>query len=140
MNNKAHLSLVLLGLLVLGACSTIQPGNDPLIVETERVLTVGKGTMELVTDVDESNRTFWATNAPAFHQFVEWLRVKVTVNETNIMRRGPAILTSLNTVKLEYKQHKASSNAVYTALATAQSVLNQAQLWLATVNTNTVPR
>lgn len=140
MNNKARLSLVLLSFLVFGACSTIKPGNDPLIVETERVLTVGKGTMELVTDVDEANRTFWATNAPDFHQFVEWLRAKVTVNETNIMRRGPAILTSLNTVKLEYKQHKASSNAVYTALATAQSVLNQAQLWLATVNTNTAPK
>ncbi len=140
MNNKASLSLALLGLLLLGACATILPGNDPLVVESERVLTIGKGTLELVTDVDEANRTYWATNAPGFHQFVEWLRTKVTINETNVMRRGPAILNSLNIVKLEYKQHKASSNQLYTALATAQSVLNQAQLWLAQVNTNSAPR
>lgn len=140
MKKSLNLSLVLLGLVLVGGCATILPGNDPLVVETERVLTVGKGTLELVTDVDEANRTFWATNAPAFHQFVEWLRTKVTFNETNIMRRGPAILMSLESVKIQYKQHKASSNAVYTALATAQSALTEAQTWLSTINTNSISK
>lgn len=140
MKKSLNLSLVLISLLLVGGCATIGPGNDPLVVETERVLTVSQGTFELVTTVDDANRQFWKTNAPPFHEFVEWLRTKVTLNETNIMRRGPAMLQSLNNVKLEYKQHKASSNAVYTALATVQSALNEAQTWLATVNTNSVPK
>lgn len=140
MKKSLHLSLVLFSLLLVGGCATILPGNDPLVVETERVLTIGQGTFELVTTIDDANRSFWKTNAPPFHEFVEWLRTKITLNETNIVRRGPGMLQSLNNVKIEYKQHKASSNAVYTVLATVQSALNEAQTWLATVNTNTIPR
>lgn len=140
MKKSLHLSLVLFSLLLVGGCATILPGNDPLVVETERVLTIGQGTFELVTTIDDANRSFWKTNAPPFHEFVEWLRTKITLNETNIVRRGPGMLQSLNNVKIEYKQHKASSNSVYTVLATVQSALNEAQTWLATVNTNTIPR
>ncbi len=138
-NLLVDIPLVILFFSFIG-CSTIQKGQDPLVVEAERIITVGQGSMELVTTVDEANRNFWKTNAPAFHQFVESLREKVIFNETNIMRRGPAILNTLNTIKLEYKASKINSNALITAIATAQSVLNQAQLWLAQVNTNSAPR
>lgn len=131
-------AMMLLASLI--GCASIQKGQDPLIVEAERVLTIGKGTLELVTAVDEANRAFWATNAPAYHQFVESLRQKVVFNETNIMRRGPAILVSLDNIKLQYKASKASSNALITAIATGDSVLREAQMWLATVNTNSIPR
>lgn len=132
--------LFVIPLIFLTACASIQKGQDPFVVEAERVITIGQGTMELVTTVDEANRGFWKTNAPAFHEFVESLRTKVVLNETNIMRRGPAILTSLNNVKLQYKASKTSSNALITAIATADSLLREAQMWLATVNTNSVPR
>jgi hypothetical protein len=116
-------------------CSHLQPGADPLVVNVERVETVGKSTFDLVLHVDHTDRGFWATNAPAFHSFCDWLRQPITIEATNTLPRASALLLSLDDVKLDYKAARCSSNAVIEALATFQGILNQAIAW-STVVTN----
>jgi hypothetical protein len=43
------------------------------------------------------------------------------------------MLVSLDDVKLDYKAARVSSNAVFTALATVQSAMNQANSYLSVV-------
>ena len=135
------LALMAVSLYFVG-CAAIQPGNDPLIVNVERTETIAKGTFDDVLGIDNANRAFFRTNAPAFHNFCEWLRAPQTVpDETSTngalstLPRCSAMLVSLDEVKLAYKNSRASSNEVFTALATVQSAMNQANSWM-TVTTN----
>ena len=114
---------------MLIGCSSLQPGADPLVVNAERVETVGKSTFDLVLNLDNSNRPYWQSNAPAFHDFCQWLRQPQTIEQTNTLPRAAAMLLSLDDVKLDYQSARSSSNALVEALATFQGVLNQAQAW-----------
>lgn len=114
-------------------CVPLAPGADPIVVRVEQTETVAKSTFDLALNVDNSNRAFFATNAPAYHSFCEWLREPQTVEETNTLPRAAALLVSLDDVKLSYKASRASSNDVFTALATVTSAVNQANAWLTTV-------
>jgi len=61
----------------LAACATLNPGADPLVVRTEQVQAGADATVDFVLNIDQSNRGFWLTNAPAFHNFCEYLRTRV---------------------------------------------------------------
>ncbi|HWC60859.1 MAG TPA: hypothetical protein VHC44_14280 [Verrucomicrobiae bacterium] len=121
--------------LWLVGCVQLQPGADPIVVRVEQTETVAKSSFDLVLNVDNSNRPFFATNAPPFHRFCEWLREPQTVEQTNTLPRAAAMLVSLDDVKLAYKNASVGSNDVLTALATVQSAMSQANAWL-TVVTN----
>lgn len=125
-------------------CARLQPGADPIVVNVERSETVAKSTFDLVLSVDNSKRDYFRTNAPAFHNFCEWLREPQTIREsgnpidnigTAVLPRASAMLYSLDVVKLDYKQARASSNELFTALGTVNGVVDQASTWL-TVITN----
>jgi len=117
-------------------CASIQPGNDPLVVRTEQTLATGKSLFDTTLGIDHANRPFFATNAPAFHIFCEWLREPQAVPElSGTLPRASALLYSLDTIKRDYQASKASSNTLYTALATFESVSSQAGAWL-TIATN----
>ena len=112
-------------------CATLKPGADPLVVRTEQALTMGKSSFDLVVLFDHANRPFWATNAPAFHAFAEWLRQPQPVPEiTNTLPRAAAMLYSLDVIKRDYQASKASSNYLWSALVTFESAANQASAWL----------
>jgi hypothetical protein len=115
--------------LFVTGCAPLQPGADPLVVNVERAELVGKSTFDLILNVDNSNRSYWATNAPAFHEFCQWLRQRQTIERTNTLPRCVAMVLSLDDVKLDYKAARSSSNALTEALATFSSVLNQATSW-----------
>ncbi|MGO8839463.1 MAG: hypothetical protein ACLP7I_12025 [Limisphaerales bacterium] len=124
--HAAALSAVI---LFAAGCASTQPGADPLVVNVERAETVGQSTFTLLLDVDNSNRPYWQTNAPAFHTFCQWLRQPQTIEGTNTQPRAIALLLSLDDVKLDYKAAQTSSNALTEALATFQGVLSQASAW-----------
>lgn len=115
--------------LLLG-CVALRPGADPLVVRTEQTLQTAGSTFDLVLRLDHSDRGFWRTNAPGFHNFCEWLRAPlyVTPPGTNLAR-ALALQLQLDTVKREYKAARANSSDVLTALSTLQSALNQAGAW-----------
>ena len=119
----------------LAGCSTIAPGNNPLIVRCEQTQKVATATFQAVVEVDNVNRAFWQTNAPGFHRFCEWLRAPMIVGETNVFPRGVAMLWELDQVKLAYKEKKKGESEVVKVLATVEQALASAQNWL--VNTKT---
>lgn len=110
-------------------CATLQPGADPLVVRAEQVETVAQSAFDTVVILDNSNRAFWLTNAPAFHQFCEWLRTPVTIESTNSMRRGLAMVKLVDNAKLIYKANKSQSNILVQALSDLQGAVTQAQSW-----------
>lgn len=130
-NNALNLfvGLALLGSLALG-CAHLAPGADPLVVRVEQTQTTAKGAFDLVLKFDHANRPYWRTNAPAFHDFCEWLRVPTTTTAGVSLPRCSAMLWTLDSVKVAYKAGSASSNALVTALATVTEAANQANAWL----------
>ena len=126
------IKITVLAALVAGifiGCATLQPGADPLVVRAEQVETVAASAFDTVVILDNSNRGFWLTNAPAFHQFCEWLRTPVTIESTNTMRRGLAMVKLADDAKLVYKANSSQSNILVQALSDLQGAVTQAQSW-----------
>jgi hypothetical protein len=130
------LSTCLLAFVILG-CASVASGNDPLIVRGEQAEKGGIVIFDAVVNQDDSNRAFWKTNAPAFHAFAEWLRSPITIEQTNTLPRGVAIIKQLDDLKLAYKASASYSNAYYSALVTAESAITQGSAWI-TISTNSV--
>lgn len=135
------LSLVgLLGLIGLLGCATVDPNADVLVVRTEQSLSTANATFDFVLRVDQGNRPFWRTNAPAFHQFCEWLRTPQSYGVSTVPR---AVVLQLNVddLKLAYKQSKTAgnSNALYTAWAVLNQAVLQSTSWSNIVTTPTHP-
>lgn len=122
--------------LIVPGCATLAPGADPLVVRTEQSETTAKSTFDFVLNLDNSDRGFWRTNAPGFHNFCEWLRQPQPAG-TNILPRCSAMIWDVNMIKADYKASRASSNTLYTILVTLESALNQASSW-STLVTNSV--
>lgn len=129
----AFVVVIFLLIPVLGSgCAHLQPGADPLVVNAERTETVAESTFTLVLDADNTDRGYWRTNAPAFHNFCEWLRQPQTVEDsygTNTLPRALAMVLMLDDIKLDYQASKASSNAVLEAITTLESATSQALSW-----------
>jgi hypothetical protein len=137
----AALSAIVFVFIIVG-CAHVEPGQDPIIVNAERVQTIATPTFDILLETDNANREFWQSKASAFHDFCEWLRERQTAELadgtiTNV-QRAIALQLNLDKVKLDYKASKVSSNAVIEVTATLKSIERQANAWLLIV-TNPVP-
>jgi len=139
---KKLLIIPLLALFIVTGmtCRPLDPGADPFVVRVEQSQTVANATFDFVLNLDQSNRPFWRTNAPAFHQFCEWLRTPQKYG-TNTVPRAVLIELNVSDLKLAYKASRTSGNS--NALWSAWSVLNQAIIqstsWSNIVTTPTHP-
>lgn len=124
------LAASIIGLLILIGCAHLTPGADPLVVRVEQTQSGAMGTFDLVLHEDQANRSFWATNAPAFHSFCEWLRTPQKYNGSNVAR-CVAIQFNVDDLKLAYKAGKTTgnSNALYTAFTVLSAAVGQASSW-----------
>jgi len=113
----------------LTSCAQLRPGADPLVIRAEQTESAAKVTFDLVLNIDNADRGFWRTNAPAFHNFVEWLRQPQIVWPPNVLPRASAMILSLNTIKVEYALSLQSSNALVSAIAVLQSAATEANAW-----------
>lgn len=111
-------------------CASLNPGSDPLIVRTEQAETAAQSTFDFVLSIDNSDRGFWKTNAPAFHQFAEWLRTP-TPYQNSTVARCVAMQLNVDDLKLAYKAAKnaPNSNALNTAVMVLSTAVNQAAAW-----------
>lgn len=126
--------------LTTGAtCRKLDPGASPVVVRTEQLLTSAQATFLFTLQVDQKDRGFWRSNAPAFHAFCETLRRPTTYQGTNVLPQYRVWLLSLDDVKLDYKAGRTSSNALATAGAALTSLMNQASAW-STIVTNRQPQ
>ena len=115
----------------LAGCASLNPGADPLVVRVEQALTVANASFDLVLRVDQADRGFWKTNAPAFHSFCEWLRTPISTYGDGNQPRAVGLQLNLDGLKNSYKANKtaAGSNALFTALLTLNSAVNQSASW-----------
>lgn len=131
------IAVVIICAAALSGCAKIQPGADPVVVNTERFLSSAQGTFLFTLQVDNADRGFWKVKAPAFHEYCETLRrpTPYPFNSTNYLPQYRVALLGLNDLKNDYKAGRASSNALLTALSTLQGLQQQAVAWL-TITTN----
>ena len=133
-NGPVKALVLFLGLAGLAVgCVALKPGADPLVVRVEQTQTVAKSAFDNVLQIDNGNREFYRTNAPAFHAFCEWLRQPQPVpGLATPLPRDYALLWNLDQVKLAYVQAKtiSNSNAVVEILATVSSAASQANDWI----------
>ncbi len=127
-------------ILFTPGCKTLDAGADPFVVRVEQTQTVVEGGFDLLLNVDNLDRGFWRTNAPAFHQFCETLRFPVPVAgvpNRPTLPRYIAAQWELDQAKLYYKFAKSSSasNSLQVALITLQGLSEQTTAWL-TIVTN----
>lgn len=141
---KILLLPLVLSLLLVG-CSTLNPNADPFVVRVEQAQTTAYATFDFVLHMDQANRGFWMTNAPAFHGFCEWLRTPMTYTSMGTPRadvpRCVVMQLNVDDVKVAYKLAKTSgnSNALYLAFATLNAALGQAASWSNIVSSPTHP-
>ena len=124
-------------LFIAVGCASIQPGQDALVVNAERLETVSASAFDTVVILDNSNRSFWITNAPAFHGFCEWIRTPITIESTNTLPRGLAMIKLVDDAKLVYEVNKSQSNILIQVVADLQGVFNQASSWTLIVQSPT---
>ena len=117
-------------LVWLVACASLNPGADAFVVRVEQAQTAAGATFDLVLRVDNSDRGFWRTNAPAFHQFCEWLRTPQKMQGSNVAR-AVALQLNVDDLKFAYKQSNTTgnSNALWTAFRVLSAVISQADSW-----------
>lgn len=133
----AMLSLALI--LTSTGCAPLQPGADPVVVRAEQAEAAASSSFHLALQLDQLDRGFWRTNAPAFHGYCEWLRIPTPYQTTTILPRYRVLLLSFDDVKLDYKAGRATSNILFTAVTTLQSAASQAEAWLTIVSSTNQP-
>lgn len=118
-------------LATIQGCATLAPGADPLVVRTEQVQSIAGPGIDFVLHFDNSDRGFWRTNAPPFHNFCEWLRTPIPYTNGATLPRAILMQVNVDDLKQAYKFSKTSgnSNALYTALGTLSAALTQATSW-----------
>jgi len=126
-----------IALLAIIGCVHLQPGADALVVRAEQLETTATASFDLVVSVDSAQRAFWATNAPAFHQFAEWLRAPIMETPNPNERRGLALILQLDDAKAQYLVNKSSSNALLTAISDLSFAEQQASAWSVIIKTPT---
>lgn len=123
-------AVVCLTSLYYTGCATIDPKADKFVVQVERSQTVAASSIDFVLNLDQENRPFWRTNAPAFHSFCSWLRTPVPYQGTNIQR---ALVMQLNVDDLKqiYKAQRnaGSSNNLYNAWQVLKGAISQSTSW-----------
>lgn len=122
--------------VVIG-CKTVTAGSDPVVVHAEQIEASADAAFQLVVSLDNSDRGFWTTNAPAFHNFAEWLRQPVPVPSNPNEPRGLGMILLVDQAKLAYETNNAMTNVLNTALADLQTALNQASAWSTIIQTPT---
>lgn len=132
--------LLLLIPLVFIGCQTLNPGADPFVVRVEQTQMGALATFDFIVYMDHANRAFWRTNAPAFHNFAEWLRTPQSYG-TSVVSRSVAIQLNVDDMKLAYKASKtaANSNALWSAWMVLNTAINQSLSWSNIITSPTHP-
>lgn len=130
-------ALVISGLVIEVGCKTVSPGSDPVVVHAEQVETSASAAFDFVVNIDNSDRGFWRTNAPAFHNFAEWLRTPVPIPSNPNEPRGLGMIKQVDEAKLAYEADRAQTNALSRAVLDLQAALDQASAWSTIIKTPT---
>lgn len=130
------LSLALLT-LPMGGCVALDPGVDPLEVRAEQSVSLAGDTFDTFLKLEYDEISLVRSNAPAVHQFAEWLRQPVTLSsaDTNAYPRDIAMVLSANQARAAYKANRSAENkaSLVSVLAALEEALRQTQAQMAAI-------
>lgn len=123
-------SLLSIIFLFIMGCATLNPGANAFIVRVEQGQSIAGTTFDLVLNLDNDARPFWRTNAPAFHQFCEWLRAPVVYSNAPL-QRVLAMQANVQDLKVAYKATRdaGNSNNLFLAWTVLDTAIGQAGAW-----------
>lgn len=125
---------LLAALPLVPGCATLK-GADAFMVRVEQGQVIADSTVTFVLTIDQADRGFWRTNAPAFHNFCEYLRTKVpNPTPADPGHKSPRVLAieeNVHQLKETYKFDKSAgnSNALYIAFDELNTLVSQAASW-----------
>jgi hypothetical protein len=133
MKRQLRSSIIPYALAIVGfvtyACSTVQTGSDPIVVNAEKTLSVTKDTLNLFVTLEHQNQAIIKAKFPAIHSFAQQVRSD-----------APHLLQAANDAKNQYKYNKGTSPiALSQAIAAVAQLASKAQGYLAQVTTATSP-
>lgn len=117
--------------IVWTGCVTIQPGSEPFVVRVEQSQLVASGSIDFILHLDNADRGFWKTNAPALHQFCEWLRTPLPYATTATVSRAQLIQLNVQDLKVAYKTNRTAtaSNTLWVAWNVLDTAVQQSRSW-----------
>jgi len=121
-------SLIACVLIIGNGCISTASTPENIIIRAEQAESGTLAAFNFVVNSDDVNRSFWQTNAPAFHQFAEWLRTPITNNGV-VTRRGLYMIKQVNDAKVLYRSNPTQSNILWTAISALELAQNQAKGW-----------
>ncbi len=129
MKTKLQLPAIILAMF-LGACSTIMPGNDPVLVNAERVTSLSYTTFDSFFALERQQEVYVKANLPAAHRFANQLR-----------GNAPKYLASARAATEAYRLNRDEQNkaTLNTAIAILQTALSQVQEYTIQIQTKGAP-
>ena len=111
-------------LSLLVSCASVTPGNDPVVVNAERVTAAAAETFDGLFRTEAANHAIIKARAP---------QVAAGVNKLRAV--APEALESARAVTMAYKHNRSDENKanLATAIAVLQSLLDQAREYLTEV-------
>ena len=117
-----HLAVAIAAIaaLALGSCAGILPGNDPVVVNAERVTAAAADTFDAAFNVEYQNHALLKEKSPAIVAYVNYAR-------TN----APKWLATARQLTQAYKTNRTAANKanLQTAIATLTAAVNQLQTY-----------
>ena len=110
---------------LFSACSTLAPGADAVEVRAEQSIGSAADTLDLFVKMEADAGAMVRVNAPAVHEFAEWLRAPMPYYGTNLAR-GLVLVDQANQARRAYKairgpEAKDKLTAAIAALTTAMT-------------------
>lgn len=119
-------------------CASVEVGQSKTVVRAEQSIEILANTTVTFLKIEHENRQLVKAKFPKVHEYAEWLRTPVrkvgTSGET--IRRYEQLIKSVLEVKDAYKKNRNPENEqrLIQALATAEELLRQIQVNIATLN------
>jgi hypothetical protein len=116
--------------VMFSGCTAIAPGNDPVVVEAERVLSSSLDIVDTFVHLEFNQRTELAALSPDIHTYAEVLR-----------KQFSGWLDSAKAMIRTYKANRSPENKanLQTAIAVLNQAALQAQKYLSAATTHTKP-
>lgn len=128
--NRKTAPLIIVLALFLGACATILPGNDPVLVNAERTTSLAFTTFDAFFALERSQEVYVKDKMPSAHAFANQLR-----------GNAPKYLATARAETEAYRLNRTEENkaSLNTAIAILQTALSQVQAYTIQIQSGVTP-
>lgn len=130
MKPKLQLPVIIILAMLLGACATILPGNDPVLVNAERTTSVAYTTFDSFFALERQQEVYVKANLPEVHKFANSLRAN-----------APRYLAIARATTEAYRLNRDENNkaTLNTAIAILQTAISQVQVYTSQITSKETP-